>query len=158
MSTDNGTESIDHFFVPLPKIKISWVKQRNGWMEVEPQLFFFFFNWKIIFLQYCVGFCFTTRISSEYMYIPSLLWLSLTPTPGPLLHTERHLKNMTWSLYFIVGVQPLSHIQLFVTPWTAGHRAPLSSDTVSQSLLKVMAIESVLWALLSSANSFSNLS
>ena len=70
MSTGNGAKSIDHFFFPLPKIKIIWVKQRNGWMEVEPQLFFF--NWRIIVLQYCVGFCCATRISSEYTYIPSL--------------------------------------------------------------------------------------
>ena len=155
MSTGNGAKSIDHFFFPLPKIKIIWVKQRNGWMEVEPQLFFFFFNWRIIVLQYCVGFCCATRISSEDTYIPSLLGLPLTPTPEPPLHIERQLKNMTWSLYFVVCVQPLSHIQLFETPWTAGHWAPLSSNTVSQSLLKVMAIESVLWALSSSANSFS---
>ena len=37
----------------------------------------------------------------------------------------------------------LSHILLFVTPWTAAHQAPLSS-TVSQSLLKFVSIESVM--------------
>ena len=37
----------------------------------------------------------------------------------------------------------LSHVRLLVTPWTAAHQAPLSS-TVSQSLLKVMSIESVM--------------
>ena len=37
-------------------------------------------------------------------------------------------------------VQSLSHVQLFVTPWTAAHQATLSF-TISQSLLKLMSIE-----------------
>ena len=37
----------------------------------------------------------------------------------------------------------LSHVQLFVTPWTAAHQASLSF-TVSQSLLKLMSIESMM--------------
>ena len=39
-----------------------------------------------------------------------------------------------------VVVQPLSCVQLFVTPWTAARQAPLSI-TISQSLLKLMSIE-----------------
>ena len=38
------------------------------------------------------------------------------------------------------SVQSLSHVQLFVTPWTAAYLASLSF-TVSQSLLKLMSIE-----------------
>ena len=41
------------------------------------------------------------------------------------------------------GVQLLSHVHLFVTPWTAAHQAFLSL-TISQSLLKLMSIESVI--------------
>ena len=41
------------------------------------------------------------------------------------------------------GVQLLSHVHLFVTPWTAAHQAFLSL-TISQSLLKLMSIESVM--------------
>ena len=41
------------------------------------------------------------------------------------------------------SVQSLSRIQLFVTPWTAAHQASLSI-TNSQSLLKLMSIESVM--------------
>ena len=41
------------------------------------------------------------------------------------------------------SVQSLSHIQLFVTPWTAACQASLSI-TNSQSLLKLMSIESVM--------------
>ena len=42
-----------------------------------------------------------------------------------------------------VQFSSLSHVQLFVTPWTAAHRASLSI-TNSQSLLKLMYIESVM--------------
>ena len=41
------------------------------------------------------------------------------------------------------SVQSLSHVQLFVTPWTAARQASLSI-TNSQSLLKLMSIESVM--------------
>ena len=41
------------------------------------------------------------------------------------------------------SVQSLSRVQLFVTPWTTAHQASLSI-TNSQSLLKLMSIESVM--------------
>ena len=41
------------------------------------------------------------------------------------------------------SVQSLSPVQLFATPWTAAHQASLSI-TNSQSLLKLMSIESVM--------------
>ena len=41
------------------------------------------------------------------------------------------------------SVQSLSHVRLFGTPWTAAHQASLSI-TNSQSLLKLMSIESVM--------------
>ena len=44
-------------------------------------------------------------------------------------------------LLFIV--QSLSCVQLFATPWTTAHQASLSF-TISQSLLKIMSIESVM--------------
>ena len=40
-------------------------------------------------------------------------------------------------------VQSLSHVRLFVTPWTAAHQASLSFS-ISQSLFKLMSIESVM--------------
>ena len=40
------------------------------------------------------------------------------------------------------SVQSLSRVQLFATPWTAAHQASLSF--ISQSLLKLMSIESVM--------------
>ena len=45
--------------------------------------------------------------------------------------------------YFVIAVQLLSHVWLFVTPWTAAHQASLSV-TKSQSLLKLMSIELVM--------------
>ena len=41
------------------------------------------------------------------------------------------------------SVQSLSHVRLFVTPWTAAHQAS-QSITSSWSLLKLMSIESVM--------------
>ena len=41
-----------------------------------------------------------------------------------------------------IVIQSLSPACLFATPWTAVHKAPLSS-TISQSLLKIMSTESM---------------
>ena len=41
------------------------------------------------------------------------------------------------------SLQSLSHVRLFATPWTAAHQASLSI-TNSQSLLKLMSIESMM--------------
>ena len=44
----------------------------------------FIFNWRIIALQYCLGFCHTsTWIHHRYTYVPSLLTLSPTSHPFP---------------------------------------------------------------------------
>ena len=56
----------------------------------------------------------------------------------------------SWTLWNIsqhpasAVVQLLSCVQLFLTPWTAAHQAPLSSTGVCWSFLKVMSIESVM--------------
>ena len=49
------------------------------------------------------------------------------------------LQNCT----YLSSVQSLSHVRLFVTPWTAAHEASLSI-TNYQSLPKLMSIESVM--------------
>ena len=43
----------------------------------------------------------------------------------------------------VVVAQLLSHVQIFVTWWTAAHQATLSF-TISRSLLKLLSIESVM--------------
>ena len=51
-----------------------------------------------------------------------------------------------WLIYWFIqfsSVQSLSHVQFFVTPWSAAHQASLSI-TNSWSLLKFMSIESVM--------------
>ena len=48
-------------------------------------------------------------------------------------------ENSEW----IVVVQSLSRVWLFATPWTAAHQASLSF-TISQSLLKLLCIKSVM--------------
>ena len=53
----------------------------------------------------------------------------------------------------ISSVQSLSHVQLFAAPWTAAHQASLSI-TNSQSLLKLMSIESVMPSNFSCLQSF----
>ena len=50
---------------------------------------------------------------------------------------------MTVVFWEFGSVQSLSHARLFVTPWTAACQASLSF-TISQSLLKLMSIESVM--------------
>ena len=48
-----------------------------------------------------------------------------------------------WYLEFFVVVRLLSHVRLFRTPWTSACQASMSSP-FSQSLLKLMSIESVM--------------
>ena len=51
-----------------------------------------------------------------------------------------HWKRPSW---WESSVQSLSHVRLFVIPWTASHQASLST-TNSWSLLKLMSIKSVM--------------
>ena len=51
------------------------------------------------------------------------------------------LCHLDWAV--VVVVQLLSHVWLFAAPWTAACQASLSF-TISQSLLKLMTIESVM--------------
>ena len=53
-------------------------------------------------------------------------------------HLALHLENIQFS-----SVQSLSHVLLFAAPWTAACQASLTI-TNSQSLLKLMSIESVM--------------
>ena len=55
-----------------------------------------------------------------------------------------HSFQLPTSYYHCISsVQSLSHVRLFVTPWTAARQASLSI-TNSQSLLKLMSIELVM--------------
>ena len=86
-----------------------------------------------------------------------LEWVAISSSRGSnlcLLHGRRILchwatrEALTYHWYtsninWIVVVQLLSHVGLFVTPWTAACQASLFF-TISLSLLKVMSVESVM--------------
>ena len=78
--------------------------------------------------------------------LPPLLALVLPrsipfPPPPPRVAT----RTSTWCVLPVSfsSVQSLSHVWLFVTPWTAAHQASLSF-TISWSLLKLMSIKAVM--------------
>ena len=58
-------------------------RKRKPWLEALHFLKKVIFNWRIVALQYCVGFChLSTWISHRYTYVSSLL--NLPPTSEPL--------------------------------------------------------------------------
>ena len=62
---------------------------------------------------------------------------------NPRENTWHFGKDLKHVITVVRRVQSLSHVQLSVTPWTAAHQASLSI-TKSQSLLKLMSIDSVM--------------
>ena len=69
-------------------------------------------------------------------------WISLQPS-AYVLHMCICFQIRSFLHPPVAVVQPLSHVWLFVTPWTAVHRACMSF-TISWSLLELMSIESVM--------------
>ena len=61
----------------------------------------------------------------------------------PKIYLQNFLGNKCWIWLQFSSVQSLSHVWLFVTPWTTAHQASLSI-TNSSSLPKIMSIESVM--------------
>ena len=77
--------------------------------------------------------------SPQTLHLKQQTWTSGSGIQGLLL-----LGRFGWRLFvFVVVVQSLSCVQVFVTPWTAAHQA-LLSFTVSSSLLRFMSIVSVM--------------
>ena len=77
--------------------------------------------------------------------IPSRTFLLLPWVfPGIRVFPNKSALHIRWPKYWsFSSVQSLSHVWLFVTPWTAPCQASLSI-TNSWSLLKLMSIESVM--------------
>ena len=71
----------------------------------------------------------------QFLLLPHLPAPNSKPSPKPHIVFSHH--------DFVVVVQLLSCVQVFVTPWTATCQASLSF-TISLSLLKLMSIESVM--------------
>ena len=63
---------------------------------------------------------------------------------------KQHLLFGRKAMANVIVVQSHNHVQLFATPWTAALQASLSF-TISQSLLKLMLIESVMHTTISSS-------
>ena len=82
--------------------------ERKGEVATLKKIYFIF-NWRIIALQYCIGFCHTTtQISHKCTYVSSLL-------------------NLPSALYPILPLcLLLSHFKLCLTLWTVAHQSPLS--------------------------------
>ena len=59
------------------------------------------------------------------------------------LISENATEDSICVVIVVVFVQSLSCVQLFATPWTAAHQAPLSSTT-SWRLLRLMSTESMM--------------
>ena len=77
--------------------------------------------------------------ASAFIENPSILTLSTsTAKPCPVSHLPCIIISASFS-----SVHSLSRVRLFATPWTAVHQDSLSF-TNSQSLLKLMSIESVM--------------
>ena len=67
------------------------------------------FNWRMIALPCCVGFChITAQISHDYIYVPSLLSLPPNPYTTSLSHHRRHT-----GLPVLYSSFPLLVVQLF---------------------------------------------
>ena len=57
-----------------------------------------------------------------------------------LCSMPRQISQFNTTLFSHFAVQSLSHVRLFLTPWTAAHQASLCF-TVSQTLLKLISIK-----------------
>ena len=109
--------------------------------------------WWTIWTQACVtsfATCSSACTTDFHPVFPSSLlhssWslhFSLTGLPVLLRALPSMDFNRRNACESIVVVQSLSCVRLFVTPWTAACQASLSF-TISQSLLKLMSIESVM--------------
>ena len=95
-------------------------------------------------------------------HLPKQVWCSSTSPDTPLhpwvwiylsvkweqgcifsLWFIQRLKKDNSIKYFVVAIWSISSVQCFATPWTAAHQAS-QSFAISQSLLKLMSIESVM--------------
>ena len=112
------------------------------WEIRIPRLIFFnvfIFNWRIINLHYCVGFCHTsTWISHSYTYVPSLL--NLPPTPS---HPSRLSESTGFELPASHSKFPLAiyfpYGNVYVLMLLSRFIPPSSFPTVPASLCSVSA-------------------
>ena len=88
-------------------------------------------------------------VAKSQTWLSELHSLSSDKYPGVGLPDHTVAQFLTFcrisllSIIVVVVVQFLSCVQFFVTPWTSAHQSSLSF-TISQSLLKLMSIESMM--------------
>ena len=114
----------------------------SSFLNILPEIQFFknpfIFDWRIIALQYCVGFCHTaTWISHRYTYAPFLLNLPPTSHPIPPLSVVTEYRFELWVIQQIPAGCLFTcgnvHVSMLLSPFV-----PLSPfPTVSTSLFCV---------------------
>ena len=133
-----------------------WILKDASPLHLNNTFFSWFLNFLVLLLN-CLGFGLCLRLP----WCPkprSQLW-GLAPRPQMRSPEKRSTSRMDWAPCnhyqkpwiitsplpgpSISSVQPVSHVQLFGTPWTAACQTSLSV-TNSQSLLKLMSIELVI--------------
>ena len=97
-ATRGAKKDLEHFIKPCPQgVLTDWPDSLPGKLHSQGLSFFFFFNWRIIALQYCVGFCHT------------LTWIGIHVSPCPWtslpLPTPSHPSRLSRS----TGVSSLCH-------------------------------------------------
>ena len=117
---------LEHFLTPYTKLNSKWIKDLN----IRPET--------LKLLEENIGKTLSDINHRRILYDPPPRILEII---YPISESYLELTPREYALYIVV-VQSLSHIQLFVTPETAGCQAPLSS-TGSWSLLTFMSSESV---------------
>ena len=104
-----------------------------GFLKREPVFEFWMYAYSLYgFKSLCLCIC-----NVGLLYHPYCTWLR-EEWDG-----VQHVDSLL-CVHVVVAVQSLSHVWLFATPWTATCQAPLSSFTISSSLLKFLSIELVM--------------
>ena len=86
--------------------------------------------------------CYTLKLLKGHQMIQAEEWEKLGVVNGDDEHSRQtKRKQPFWRASNATVVQALGCVRLFVTPWTARQ---VSLSTISQSLLKLMSIESVM--------------
>ena len=75
-------------------------------------------------------------MGKKRFYNKNVTKMQSTLYKGNILHDKKQNKNFKVNVQVSVSVQLLSHVRLFVTPWTAAHQASLSISSY-WSLLKL---------------------
>ena len=88
-----------------------------------------------------VGFKWRMTFRNQDLSVKCIVIIRVSLIPGPL--SRQTGKQIHAHLFLHQSVQSLSRVKIFGTPWTAAHQASLYI-TNSQSLLKLMSIESVM--------------